>query len=325
MSRSLILRVFLLKVLLLAFGVPATAQSGFAPIGARWVYETVIDFQSGYATVEAIKDTVVGSDTIRVLHYARFDVSFNSVDGYDFYLHQSGDTVYTFEFADSGDVQYFMYDLNPDSGDVWEYPKFYCLGGDTTYKVQFSVDNVFDTTIGSHNVKFIQLTNTDTSPDLQSCSYYNHIGVYNLSNLTGGFNFLLPRLDWPDICTSVPACGLKCYRHPDSTVFEQPGFNFCDLLFDTLVAAQADHSSEEISSRLINCYLANDELIVSCNQPIYSGAIEIFDPAGQVISVTQYSDGVIPRIPFYQAKGMYLVRLFDSRTESFSFQRFVKF
>ncbi len=93
----------LLVFALLLPTLPSFSQTEFAPAGATWsyAYQTYWTNFNGFFVLKYEKDTVLNNHTCKKLHASILDSSLVQVNQQDYFIRQSGDSIFT-EFAGLG-------------------------------------------------------------------------------------------------------------------------------------------------------------------------------------------------------------------------------
>ncbi|MCC6725184.1 MAG: T9SS type A sorting domain-containing protein [Saprospiraceae bacterium] len=149
----------LLVFALLLPALPSFSQTEFAPVGATWsyAYQTYWTNFNGFFVLNYEKDTVLNNYACKKLHASILDSSLVQVQQQDYFIRQSGDSIFT-EFAGL-DFSIFLfknkYQVNEtvEFGFLWNDPltvsavENLTFGGQSTQKFTLDSDGfLFDQT-----------------------------------------------------------------------------------------------------------------------------------------------------------------------------------
>lgn len=297
--------IYTIVWLLLIAAFTSSAQTEWAPIGAKW-YNT---YQSGdipglveYFTYESVKDTVVDGKDCRKLEIYYFAKDSEPVYWGMELLHQDGEKIYTYHSSDF----HILYDFTLTVGDTLEsfilnslYPS--SLNPDNLPRRAFyQVSETGDTLIDGVTLKFQKLESIYL-PEL-SDDYSFWIGgkvierVGSLAMLLGEID---PRVEMPPWWGS-----LRCYVDNEISFKINPVM-VCDTVFNYNAIPVPNNNIK------VNLYPnpSSDEIILEL-QKSYNFVIDIFDSMGRNWYSKDYrhSDGcTIPISRF--SSGIYYFRV----------------
>lgn len=211
----------------------------FAPIGSEWYYNFYDYGVQGYYHFETIKDTIVENKECQLLkgefRYTNFidNVIENYVMG-DLILYQENDTVFFLR----NETYHFLYDLNPEIGDIWEInqiPEFnLSCSGITTLKVKSISSKIYNEI---DTVKSIVLGIDSTY--LNDSIFTELYGDYGLDETSfdeefianwGGNNYMFfgTRCS-PNVIDGESVNGLRCYKDNELSIIDA-SYLSCDYL-----------------------------------------------------------------------------------------------
>jgi len=110
-------RIF--TTLTLVISVTFVFGQTWIPDGAKFYYNFNQSPSVGYVKIEYIKDTVIASNTCKVLNKIRYTYdypgAYHTVYLGNEYIIQSGDKIYNYKYGQF----YLLYDFSPSIGDIW--------------------------------------------------------------------------------------------------------------------------------------------------------------------------------------------------------------
>jgi hypothetical protein len=293
------------------------AQTEWAPVGAKWIYDNYSGAQPVITVIESVKDTTILNKQCKVLKPYEIDNNEDSTGHYYYdtlycplqYLHYDSSIVYLYDKILNS--FFILYNFNAIKGDtitVKEDSLFsgYCPDNDISSNslFQYKVDSISDTIINGINLR-TQFTNAT-----QNAAWF-----FNSSNLDQNYPIIerIGSLKYffgepAMVIMEGPVCCLRCYN--DSNIFyHSPTWT------DTLDCAYP------IITNIKETNNTGNNIAVYPNPTINTLTIESPQPA--VIEITNIQDQLIKKLAATGNKtnidvttlpaGVYLIKLFTEK------------
>lgn len=264
------------KIALLCFTVlgffTAKAQLEWAPVGAKYYYETWWDTGvsggSGTTVVEVIGDTVVQGKTCRYLQKSSGYIYWPiPCQGYQITYEEDGRIYFFDELAQSFTL---FYDFNKAPGEIWEVPFCHEDGACDNYSLFFQLDSITYTELNEIQVKTQHLKYRVNWSEEWNAGIIIYEGIGN----TPFLHFQ------PTLCLVAEEgiIRLSCYESPTTGTINFIGGDPCNLNTPTedpvSLAARLQLSPNPVSNELVLRFT-----------PQLSGRVQVrvFDARGQLV------------------------------------------
>ncbi|HNW99633.1 MAG TPA: T9SS type A sorting domain-containing protein [Bacteroidales bacterium] len=248
----------------------------WAPVGAKWYYDFNITPSIGYVKIEYIKDTIINSNTCKVLKKIRFSYDYpgvyNTVSLGNEYIFQNGSKVYNYKYGQF----YLLYDFFANTNDIWTIAA-------TNRDSQSGCDTIGKVKVDSTNIIIIK---NDTFKIIYTSSYQNSDWVYTgpIVEKLGCIGYMLPE---PYLCYIDHNEGgnLRCYSD-----------SFYAYQKDSLLPCDFINSIDEtiIDDHFLKIYPNPTNNILNISTTLQDGntieLIEIYNCFGQLIKKTDINN-----------------------------------
>lgn len=304
-------KIALLCVILFCLG-SAKAQLEWAPVGAKYYYETWWDtgVSGGIGTtvVEVVGDTVVMGKACRYLQKTSGYIWWLiPCQGYDITYEEAGRVYFYDELAQSFTL---FYDFNKEPGDIWEVPFCYEEPCDTL-SLFFQLDSITYTEFNGIQVKTQHLKYRVSWSE----EWYSGVVIYEGIGNARFIHF------YSTLCLVIEAGFIKlnCYESPVAGTINFWGDAPCDISTST------DDPTTENLQILLSPNPVSNELKVRFTLPVDDVQLRIFDMQGRLVQDLQKEamDASMSLTVSEWPAGMYLLQVL-SEGKIFPLQRFVK-
>lgn len=268
------MKVFLIiSVLTFVFCTNLLSQIEFAPVGATWYYDRVEGTSpphEGYVKIESLKDTIMDGNSAKkmLLSYVSSigdvvkrdtDILYQSVDSIFYYRDNAFQLMYVFNMKIGDSLRFFGDGFNPCSDNIYGHVR---------------VDSLFTTTIGSEQLKGMNLSELDSSKWSYS-QIVERIGLF--------FGFYPMYVNECQVMDAIPPIGkLRCYEDPNYGQFK-----YQDIPCDTLIRYNTITSLREFTNIEIYPTITNYTINISSKEFLVSNIV-IINSIGKIVFEENY-------------------------------------
>ena len=291
-------RLFFLIISIISI-IHINAQHEFAPIGAKWYFDKVEDWNppdEGYVTFTSVKDTTINGLSSRILHKMYYTSRGDTIDWGKEYLHQSGDTIfylidgefrvlYNFSLIKGDTMQFYSSQSSPCSDSIWGSVK---------------VDSVFMHTVPGYDLKGMLC-----SPIEGSAWEYFRL-IEKIGHFAGFYPYYVNSCGLMDDISLIG--GLRCYCENEIVMYKSKP---CDTL---IVYKTNVENKNEKYVQIFPAY-TSEEVNINLLNPDFSGTIyKLYSIDGkEVLSGNLITSETIDVSNFNP--GIYIIKLFlDNNT-----------
>lgn len=291
--------LFISFILVFCINLNAQSDLGFAPVGAKWHYNTFVQTlgggtRGGHISYEVVKDTIINGKISKEVTFSGNQVIPTIGLTNPFYLHYDSNRVYWLNKMTG--IFDLLYDFNAEVGDSWTI-KLQCDSSDypwlVTDTMTFTVNAVYYDTINGIPLKRL---NTTTSPASSVNGYSN----YRISEYIGGITVPFPHnYNCSGIGIHTWMGDLRCYEDGKFGLFSRR--NPC--------AAPISSLEEELNKSQISISPnpANRNIIIESSQLMEE--ISVSNLAGEVLINSKQRDLTHHLNTTILVPGMYFVSI----------------